>query len=271
MKTKVCLVIFGVLSARAYAIFGVGDIVFDPTLHGWHLTHEVKEAAQWAEQIKKYQDMILQGRDLLNVQNTLKTQLGDWQGVYDRAKAIETSVDKLLSNPGASFSNVITLDYSHNIPGGSKDPLAYTNNGNFAPINTKDGTGAVVVIPQETMRRYGVVENAYENFATVYKNTEPDLSAAQKELGETYADMSKPGVTQADYTKLAGKAQALQTRVTHLSQQRREASEMIAAQTALNENQAKKEAAAAQRVQEANADAFNKAISSVQYAPFQWR
>ena len=59
MKTNVLLVLFGVLSARAYAIFGVGDIVFDPTLHGWHLTHEVKEAAQWAEQIKKYQDMIL--------------------------------------------------------------------------------------------------------------------------------------------------------------------------------------------------------------------
>jgi hypothetical protein len=271
MKTRLLFALFGVLSTRAYAVFGVGDIVFDPTTHGWHLRHEAKELAQWAEQIKKYEDMILHARDLLNVQNTLKTQLGDWQGVYDRAKTIETSVEKLTNQPGANFSNLVTVDYGHDIPGRLKDPLAYTNSGNFTPIITKDGTGADVVISKESMRRYGVVENAYENFATVYKNTEPDLSAAQKELGETYADMSRPGVTQADYTKLAGKAQALQSRVSQLSQQRREASEMIAAQTALNENQGKKEALAAQRVQEANAEAFNKALSSVSYAPFKWR
>ena len=268
MKTKVLLVLFGVLSASS----GFAQIaVTDGASIKIQMLQFSKVADQWKKDLEQYNAMFAKAQEALNIQNHVKAQIGDWQGVYDRAKALETTVTKLTTKPGVSFSNVITLDYNHDIPGQTTNPITYTNNGNFAPINTKDGTGAVVVIPQETMRRYGIVENAYENFATVYKNTEPDLAGAQKELGETYADMSKPGVTQADYTKLAGKAQALQTRVTHLSQQRREASEMIAAQTALNENQAKKEAAAAQRVQEANADAFNKAISSVQYAPFKWR
>jgi hypothetical protein len=266
MKSKFFLLLFASASLASAQL-----VVTDPVSYDLQALQFGKVAEQWKTELTHYNDLFKQAEDALKIQNYLKIQIGDWQGVYDRAKTLETTVTKLTHQPGISFENVLKLDYSHDIPGGAKDPLGYTNNGNFAPIITKDATGANVLIPPETMRRYGVVENAYENFATVYKNTEPDLSAAQKELGETYADMSRAGVTQADYSKLAGKAQALQSRVAQLSQQRREASEMIAAQTALNQNQAKKEAEAAQRVQDANFEAFNQAVAHIQYAPFKWR
>jgi hypothetical protein len=268
MKTRLFCLAFLCFTSRAFAIFGVGDIVWDPTIYGFHVVHETKELAHWAEEIKRYEDMILNARSLLNVQNTVKEQLGDWQGVYDRAKMIETSVDKLIKNPGVTFENVVGIDYGQN---GSYRSLNYNNRGNYSALVTKDAFGANVTIQPQAVRRYAVVENAYDNFATVYKETEPDIAAAQKELGETYEEMSKPGVTQATYSKLSGKAQALQTRVAQLSQQRREASEMLAAQQTLNANQAKKEAEVNRTVQESNHQAVVSALTAVAYGPLKWR
>jgi hypothetical protein len=268
--TKRALLILGCTftTSPGFAIFGIGDVVFDPTQYGFQISHQAKTLAHWAEEIKRYEDMILKARETLNVQNQIKTQIGDWQGVYDRAKAIQATTTKLTTNPGELFENVVVFDYSSDV---SKGSLAYNNHGNFNRIVTKDAFGSEVAIESQLVRRYVSVERAYDNVANVYKATETEIAAAQKELGETYEDMGKPGVTQANYSKLAGKAQALQSRVNHLSQQRREANEMLTAQQNLNSNQAKKEAEVGKAIQASNDEAVAKALSAVTYGPLRWR
>src|SRR4051812_43164643 len=82
---------------RAPALFGVGDVVFDPTAHGWHLLHESKELEHWAEEVKKFEDFVSTQlrtiESLTDLKNTVQSRLGDWQGVYDRAVNLRNRAD----------------------------------------------------------------------------------------------------------------------------------------------------------------------------------
>ena len=83
--------------------------------------------------------------------------------------------------------------------------------------------------------------------------------------------MNKPGLTQANYTKLATKAQNINARIAQLESARQQATNALTAQQSANQNQRDKEAEARRQVQESNHETVTRALSNVSFGPFQWR
>jgi predicted nucleic acid-binding Zn-ribbon protein len=264
--------IFLLTAPRAHAIFGIGDIVFDPSSYAFQITHEVKELAHFAEEIKKFEDQILnqakqiqQAKELFDIQNKVRVQIGDWQGVFDRAKAIQLSLRSVTDTTAdTKVGNILTLDYGQ--PG-----IDRTQSGRTVFLSSSNAFDTRVTLSGPASNRYIAADEAFNNVDRVYKATEQPIADTRRELGETYAAMNEPGLTQADYSKLSGKANGLNSRLDQLDAQRQQASQALTAQQAVNTNQKAKDEEMRREVDRSNHDTFTNAVGAVQYAPFKWR
>lgn len=258
--------------SSSFAIFGVGDIVHDPVTYGGIITTRVETLAKFAEQIKTMQDQILnqmkqieEARRLFDIQNQVRAQIGDWQGVFDRAQMMKLSIRDITETKfDTRVSNVLTLDYGQpgidrrNIQG--RDVLVSNN-----------AFGVSVTLPTQISNRLISSEKAYDNVYRVYSETEEPIADLRRELGQTYEEMNRPGLTQANYTKLATKAQSLNSRIAQLESSRQQATNALTAQQIANQNQRDKEAESHKQVQQSNQETFTRAVGNTTYGQFKWR
>jgi hypothetical protein len=119
MKTKLILTLAllpCLFTTPARAIFGVGDVVYDPSQHITNIMNHVETIAQWAEEAIKWEQQIQNAIEQIEkakqtVTNTkvLVNQIGDWQQVYDRYQNILMRSERLKDGWGVSFD--MQVDY----------------------------------------------------------------------------------------------------------------------------------------------------------------
>ena len=230
--------------SAAFAVYPV----YDKLNH----VQTVKSVATLAEQVKKTQEQISnqlrqieEAKKLFTTTASLTAQIGDWKGVLDNAKSLQLQVKQLTEKPAFSFDSAFKLDYS-------TSPLSYTGNGLYEPLSNKNALGQDVVIDKIKTARYAAVEQASAKLDTYLKTTDEQLLALRKETGETYEQMNKPGLTQAEQTKLAQKADSLNSRVRDIQNDRLVSIQRVQLQHDLNQNQKEKEEAVAEKVNEDN-------------------
>jgi hypothetical protein len=256
---------------RAFAIFGVGDVVYDPVNNGVLVETKVETLAQWASALAKaetqIQNQLVQiqrTESLLNTQNKIYLGIGDWQNVVSKAQSIQLQAANLTkdNNQGISASFVVTT---------GQPTLGYTNHGDYAPVATGDAFGNSVSIPDDRLKRYAAVEAVYEKALTTLQATETEAQENNQEIADAYQAMTQAGVTQQEFTKLQGKIQTLAVRQQSLQAQRQDALAMIQAEQAINQNQKTKEDSVNGGVQESNQQSVTSGLAQTQFDALTWK
>ena len=166
MKTLALAAITLAVLPRAFALFGVGDVVYDPVNNGVLVETKVETLAQWASalakaetQIQNQLQQIQRADSLLTTQNQIKLGIGDWQSVVTKAQSIQLQAQNLTkdNNQGISASFVVTT---------GQPTLGYTNHGNFDAVPTTDAFGNPVTVSDDSLKRYAAVEAVYEKALT---------------------------------------------------------------------------------------------------------
>lgn len=224
-----------VFATPAFAIFGVGDITFDPSSYAAIGSLEATEIAKWAEAIKYYEDMILQQEKMLNSQSILRAQLGDWQGVYNRAMSIKMQAQNLKKNYGKAFNVLAYVDY-----GAAQSSLTWTNGNQYAPIPTSTYYGTPVQFNSNDLKRYKAVENLYEDANESFDESDKTISSLLDEISAT-ADLLGKAKTQAEVQTYSSKLEALKIALDNERIKRREKIDRLMATKAINDNQREKE------------------------------
>lgn len=224
-------------ASGAFALFGFGDIVFDPTLHGWHLAHESKELIHWAEEIKKFEDFLAQQIKTIESVSTLRhslvSRLGDWQGVYDRALSLRNEAKNLKAPIGGDMSVVAIVDYG-------KPALVYSNRGLYAPVTATTAYGTAVALDDSRLKRY-------QSVFALHEDAEKSAQAANREIGEVLTEIAATSReivgadSQEKLAKLQEKRTTLQIRLTELQRQLETKLKLITLQATVNQNRAQLE------------------------------
>lgn len=270
---KPWLLIVGVLAGatRAFALFGVGDVVYDPINNGVLVETKVETLAQWASalakaetQIQNQLQQIRKADSLLNTQNQMRLSSGDWRSVVSQAASTQLQAPNL------------TKDYNQGIGTGfvvnnGQPTLAYNNHGDFGAVVTTDAFGNNVAVPDAQLKRYAAVESVYESALQTLQATETETQQNNREIADTYQAMTQAGITQQEYEKLRGKLQALSVRQQALQTQRQDALAMVQAEETINRNQQAKEQAVNGQVQQSSQTAMANGLAQTQFDALPWR
>jgi hypothetical protein len=230
------------MSLRTYAIFGVGDIVYDPAVHATQITNFVKELGQWAHnfsnQMMQYNQLVAQVRqyaaylkmfgDPQQLVGALgMSQLGQSLGLYQIAQGYGSIMQAvngtkaLTDNAGGLYSDVIST------PEGLSRNLANYKVYEF----------------QNSLR------NTYQTSAQDYT---PAAEAIKTQIAQTQAQLDQ-ATTASAIAKLNGKMNALIAQQQSLAGDlsRNAFNSIVATNDAQNHRQ---------MVQKANADAMGSTI-----------
>ncbi|HWA09507.1 MAG TPA: hypothetical protein VG838_08670 [Opitutaceae bacterium] len=271
MKTPLLTFVVLAAATRAFALFGVGDVVYDPINYGVLVETKVETLSQWASAIAKAEtqiqnqiQQIQKAESLLNTQNLVRLSGGDWRSVVSKAESIQLQAANLTKdyNLGIGTSFVVNL---------GQPTLAYNNHGDFGTVVTIDAFGNNVGVPDAQLKRYAAVESVYENALTTLQATERETQQNNLEIASTYQAMTQAGITQQEYEKLRGKLQALSVRQQALQTQRHDALAMVQAQETINRNQQAKEQAVNSQVQQSSHTAMANGLAQTQFDALSWR
>jgi hypothetical protein len=221
-------------AAPAFALFGVGDIVFDPTIHGWNLYHESKELVHWAEEIKKFEDFVAQqittAEKITDLRNGLTSRIGDWKGVYDRAVSLRNRAENLRAPVGGSFSTIAVVDYG-------APALVYSNHGNFGAIQTKTAYGTKFDFEDARLKRYHSVFAINDDIEKSAGQADAEIREVLGEIAGTSQEIVEAG-DQEKLAKLQEKKSTLVLRLQELQRQLDQKIKLLTIQATLNENRA---------------------------------
>ncbi len=236
MKTKhlTTLLLAPALAVPGFAVFGFGDIVFNPQQHIWEVAKEAKEIAHWAEEIKKFQDFVSKQLRTIEEINDMKAnivgRLGDWQGVYDRAISLRNRAENLRATVGDNWRINAFVD-------AGTPALNYTANGNYEAFDLKTTFGTPFIYEDAKLKRYNTI---YAQHADL----ERSLDQANKEIADILTEIavtSKEIVESKDQEKLAKlqeKKSTLTLRLTELQRQLDQKINLLQVQATLNANRA---------------------------------
>ena len=271
MKTlAIALILLGALP-RAFAIFGVGDVVYDPINNGVLVETKVETLAQWASaltkaetQIQNQLQQIQKADSLLSTQNQIRLGIGDWQSVVAKAQSIQLQAQNLSKDntQGISTSFVVTT---------GQPTLGYTNHGDFDGVATTDVFGNSVTVPDDSLKRYAAVESVYEKALTTLQSTETEALQNNQEIADAYQQMTQTGITQQEFEKLRGKIQTMSVRQQALQAQRQDALSMIQAEQTINQNQKAKEDNVNGHAQESAHEAVANGLAQTQFDVLSWQ
>jgi hypothetical protein len=245
------------LATRSYAIFGVGDIVYDPVNNGVLAETKIETAINWATQLGKMEDeisnqlqQIQKAKDLLTTQNALRATIGDWQSVIQKAQSIRLQAKNLTQNYRLNLA--FQVDYGQGL----------------APA---DAFGTHVELDAEKMKVYSNLSATALGAQEVLSKTDQEESDINQEIADTYTEMTKSGITQQEYEKLRGKLDALNIRLQSLQAQRRDALATIEAQQDVNRNHEAEEQEKAHEIQESTHAGVINAIQHTTFDTLPWR
>jgi hypothetical protein len=230
-----CLFVVVAATVRpAFGLFGIGDIVFDPTIHGWNLYHESKELIHWAEEIKKFEDFVAQQistvEQVTDLKHGLHSRLGDWRGVYDRAISLRNRAENLRASVGGSYSVIAVVDYG-------TPALIYSNHGNFNPVRTVTANGTDFRFDDQRLKRYQSVFAINDEIEKSVRLTDTEVSEILGEIAETSREIVA-ATDQEKLAKLQEKKSTLVLRLQELQRQLDQKVKLLTIQATLNENRA---------------------------------
>jgi division protein CdvB (Snf7/Vps24/ESCRT-III family) len=271
MKTSLLAIVILAGAPRAFAIFGVGDIVYDPVNYGVLVETKIETLSQWATAIAKAEtqiqnqiQQIQRAESLLNTQNQMRLSIGDWRTVVTKAESIQLQSSNLTKDYNQGMGTSFVVNYG-------QPTLTYNNHGNFSAVVTIDAFGNNVSVPDAQLKRYAAVETVYENAMTTLQATATETQQNNQEIADTYTAMTQAGITQQEFEKLRGKLQALSVRQQALQTQRQEALAMIQAEDTINRNQQTKEQATSAQVQQSSQNAVANGLAQTQFDAISWR
>lgn len=271
MKKILALLAFASVLPSAFALFGVGDVVYDPINYGVLVETKIETLTQWASAIAKSETQIQnqlqqlqQAKQLFEVQNQVRLSIGDWQAAVAKAQSPALSAQRLTKDYNGDLGASFVVD-------NARPALAYTNHGTFTPVATADSFGRTVTVPDTELKRYAAVESVYEKALATLQNTQGESQQLNQEVADTYQEMTKAGITQQEYEKLRGKIQTLTARQQALQAQRQDALAMIQAQQTLNQNQLAKESAVNGQIQQSNHETLVRGLGQIQFDELSWR
>ena len=134
MKTLALAAITLAVLPRAFALFGVGDVVYDPVNNGVLVETKVETLAQWASalakaetQIQNQLQQIQRADSLLTTQNQIKLGIGDWQSVVTKAQSIQLQAQNLtkdnnqgINRPSATRTMAISTRFRRRMPSATR-------------------------------------------------------------------------------------------------------------------------------------------------------
>lgn len=225
------------LTRPAVGVFGVGDVVFDPTIHGWNILHENKELLHWAEQIKKFEDFVDRQiatiEQLSDMKNGLHSRIGDWYGVYERALTIRNRADNLKAIIGQNFSVTAVVDYG-------APALLYSNNATFGPIYTRTAYGREFDFDDMRLKRYNSVFALHDDLLKSLEQANREIAELLGEVADTSREIV--GATdQEKLSKLQEKKATLVLRLQELERQIDQKIQLLNTQATINRNRAELE------------------------------
>jgi hypothetical protein len=271
MKTLAIVLLSLAALPRAFALFGVGDVVYDPINNAVLAETKVETLAQWASalakaetQIQNQIQQIQTAESLLSTQNQIKLGIGDWQSIVSKAQSLQLQAANLTkdNDQGIATSFVVSA---------GQPSLGYTNHGDFDPIATTDAFGNAVIVPDDRLKRYAAVETVYEKALTTLQATQTEAEQNNQEIADTYQAMTQAGVTQQEYEKLRGKIQTLSVRQQALQSQRQDALSMIQAEQTINQNQRTKEDSVDAGIQESNQVSVTTGLAQTKFDVLSWQ
>jgi len=148
MKTlqKIVLLMTFMLTAPAHAIFGMGDIVYDPSNFAQNITTAISEVTQELKQVEQYTTQL---RELMTakqqlddmMQNTKQLTQFNWddaQGTITQLLGITNTIDNYKNQLG-SFDSFLgkfqTIDYYRALPCIGTNTCTDTDRSNIAEYN----------------------------------------------------------------------------------------------------------------------------------------
>lgn len=237
MKTSrltIALLIAPIVAVPALAVFGFGDIVYNPIQHSWEIEKEVKELAHWAEEIKKFEDFVGQQLKTLEEINDMKGQLtnrlGDWRGVYDRAMSLRNRADNLRATVGDNWRVLAVVDTG-------TPALNYTANGNYSELDLKTVYGNKFTYDDQRLKRYNAIYAQHADLERSLDQANKEIADVLTEIAETSKEIVE-STDQEKLSKLQEKKSTLVLRLTELQRQLDQKMKLIQVQATLNETRA---------------------------------
>jgi hypothetical protein len=230
------------LTVRTFALFGVGDIVYDPISHNTQIANFAKELSQWAQnfsnqmsqinqlvtQVRQYAQMIRMIGDPQQLVGALgMTQLGQSLGLYQIAQGYGSMMQAvngakaLTDNAGGLYNDVLATPQGFN-----------RNLDNYRVYQFQND-----------------LRNTYQTSATNYT---PAAQAIKDQIAQTQQQLDQ-ATTTSQIAKLTAKMNALIAQQQSLSGdlQRNAFNSMVAANDAANHRR---------MVQKANGEAMGSTI-----------
>jgi hypothetical protein len=209
-KTIGCVAVFAVVVTPTWAIFGVGDIVFDPTA-----------AIKWAAQAEQMAQQIQQMTTMVQNANTIISYAGNPKD------AIKSFSD--LSRISQSMANIVG-------PGATADELikasAYFNDVNNAQVATENLMNSINGLNSE-VSVFGSPQKRHQDFYAALSATEQismqtraylsktakQRADIQQKLDETWTKLHDPGINESQKANLMAQITQLQSQIMLLDGQ----------------------------------------------------
>jgi hypothetical protein len=204
-----------------------------PVSSGVQASYHAETLAQWADAIKRYEDMILKAEQQLNIQNQLVAHVGDWQGVVDKARSIEMNANNLGKPFGKGFNSLyLGVDASAS--------TRYTNHNLYAAANPYTVYGTKVTVADTDLKRYAAIEALHDDVLTSFDESDAKIKDLQAAISKT-ADEIAAAPDQATTDKCLAKMQGLKIALDNVRAVRAEKLARLAEAKAINDSQADKE------------------------------
>ncbi len=195
--------------------------------------NHVEILRQWAASLEQLNAQLQQLQSQLEEQRRIRTVLGDPAAAGARVGTDALGSNELVRTFGETISALRRIAHA-------VDALHYTAEGIYADLEDRTVLGQSFTRQTAPYQRFAALESHADNVAAVIALTEPRRVMLQRDLGNTLQQL-KSAATQAEVDKLQGKIAVLNSQLGAIDSQRRDASDQLRAQSALNANQAEKE------------------------------
>ena len=228
-----CLVLFAPAAFAQWIVNDPVNTAVNTAIQSGQLANHAEVLARWAENLEKLNQQLRQLQAQLEEQRHIREVLGDPAAAGERLALGNLGTTDLGRSYGETTAALRSLSRA-------VESLKNTAQGIFAELDDRTVLNQPFTRQTTLYRRYAAVEQHAENLDTVFAQTATRRDALQRDLADTLQQL-KTAPTQAEVDKLHAKIAVLNSQLTTLDAQRRDASAQLQAQQILNENQAAKE------------------------------
>lgn len=185
------------------------------------------------ESINKFNDQIdNQIKQIENLTN-IEEYIGNARVTIPDVDKLKKSID--VSKTDLSLDNFVTQS-------SGRASVSYDGGGAFRQLDDVTTGGTTIQRDEEAYKRYGVVENAAENYKTVSKELDDRSNELREDISQTVTEIST-ATDQVTVDKLNAKLAGLNGELQSIESEREAALNAVMLQHTLNANQKEKEEA----------------------------